>query len=197
MSAISYERKILTFQGTAMITPQTVQQLLEVCRNFRDNHASGMPLHRSYKEAVHTVANAHSVFYQTIGDGCRKRLRLSNIREFHELLAAWVKGDARGLVRQLKENSDPSAHAEIDQFFSGGQPAPTQISKASPKGPLRNETETFSFRLPERDARMLKALAELEGVSVGELTARVVSAAVRNRMKVLARGIVKNAEARA
>ncbi len=180
-----------------MLTPQSVQQLLQVLRNFRDNHASGMPLHRSYQEAVRTVAIAHSVTYQNIGDGCRRRLRLNDISEFHELLAAWVKGDARGLVRQLKENSDSSAHSEIDQFFSGVQPAPTENRKASSKGTSHNETETLSFRLLPRDARMLKALAELEGVSVGELTARVVSAAVRDRMTVVARGIVKDAEAHA
>ena len=174
-----------------MMTPQTVQQLLQVFRNFRDNHASGMPLHRSYQKAVRTVADGHSVTYQNIGDGCRRRLRLNDISEFYELLAAWVKGDARGLVRQLKANCDPSTHAEIDQFFSGGQPAPTENKKASPKGPSHNETEVFSFRLPEHDARMLKALAVLEGVSAAELTARAVSAAVRDRMAVVARGIIK------
>jgi len=180
-----------------MITSQTVQQLLQVFRNFRDNHASGMPLHRSYREAVHTVADAHSVTYQTIGDGCRRRLRLNDIGELYELLASWVKGDSRGLVRQLKENSDPSVHAEIDQFFSGAQSALTENKKASSKISSHDESETFSFRLPARDARMLKALAELEGVSVGELTARVVSEAVRDRMTVVARSIVKSAEAHA
>jgi hypothetical protein len=99
-------------------------------------------------------------------------------------------------VRQLKDNSDPAAHAEIDQFFSGG-PSFIEMTKPSPKTPSQEDSETFSFRLPVPDARMLKALAELEGVSVGELTAREVAAAVRDRMTVVARGIVKNTESRA
>lgn len=180
-----------------MMKPHTVQQLLQVFHNFRDNHSSGMPLHRSYHEAVRVVADSHSVTYQTIGDGCRRRLRLNDINELYELLAAWVKGDPRSLVRQLKESSDPSAHADIDQFFSGAQPAPAENRKASLKTSSHDESETLSFRLPAHDARMLRALAELEGVSVGELTARVVSEAARDRMTAVARGIIKKAEAHA
>jgi len=178
-----------------MMTPHTVEQLLKVFRRFRDNHASGMPLHRSYHEAVRFVAEAYSVTYQTIGDGCRRRLQLNEINELYELLALWVKGDSRGLVRQMKENSDPSAHAEIDQFFLSGPSAPPEKQKVSARSATPSEPETISFRLPARDARMLRALAELEGVSVAELTARTVSAAVRDRMTVVARSIVKESDA--
>lgn len=180
-----------------MMTPQTIQQLLQVFRSFRDNHKSGMPLHRAYQEGVRSVADAHSITYQTVGDGCRRRLGLNDIGQLYELLAAWVKGDPRGLVRQLKENSDPSAHAEIEQFFAGGDAAPVEIRKASPKSPSTDETEVFQFRLPARDARMLKALAELEGVSASDLISNTISAAVRDRMAVVARGIIRNAEAHA
>ena len=86
-----------------MMTPKTVEQLLQVFRLFRDNHASGKPLHTSYHDAVREVARLNSVTYQTIGDGCRRRLRLKDINELYELLAAWVKGDSRGLVQQLKQ----------------------------------------------------------------------------------------------
>jgi hypothetical protein len=181
-----------------MMTSHTVQQLLQVFRHFRENHASGMSLHRSYSAGVRAVAKEHAVTYQTIGDGCRRRLRLTEINQLYELLAAWVKGDPRGLVRQLKENSDPVAGADIDQFFASGDgpSSPVETRKPSLKAPSREESETFSFRLPAPDARMLKALAELEGVSVGELTAREVAVAVRDRITAVARGIVKNAESR-
>jgi hypothetical protein len=43
---------------------------------------------------------------------------------------------------------------------------------------------------------MLKTLAELEGVSVGELTAREVTVVVRDRMTAVAHGIMKSAESR-
>jgi len=38
---------------------------------------------------------------------------------------------------------------------------------------------------------MVRALAELEGISVGEITAPVVAAAVRERMKVVACGFIE------
>lgn len=180
-----------------MMTPQTIKQLLHVFRSFRDNYKSGMPLHRAYQEAVRSVADAHSITYQTVGDGCRRRLGLNNINKLYELLAAWVKGDSRGLVGQLKENSDPSSHAEIEQFFAAGDAAQADTGKPSPKGLLNGETEIFQFRLPERDARLLKALAELEGVSSSELIVRTISTAVRDRLAVVARSIIKNAEAHA
>jgi len=180
-----------------MMTPQTVQQLLQVFRAFRDNHKSGMPLHRAYQEGVRAVADAHSITYQTVGDGCRRRLGLNDIGELYELLASWVKGDPRELVRQLKEHSDPTAHAQIEQFFSDGNTVPAELRKASQKGPTSDETEVFQFRLPAREARMLKALAELEGVSASNLISNTISAAVRNRMAVVARGFIENAEANA
>lgn len=179
-----------------MMTPSTVQQLLQVFRLFRDNHAGGMALHRSYHEAVRTVARNHSVTYQTIGDGCRRRLELGNINDLYEILSAWVRGDPRGLIHQLKDHSDPVAHSEIDKFFSATNLNALPQPKASVMVASTDEPETVSFRLRPRDARILRALAELEGVSVGELTAQVVSAAVQERMKIVARGLIEEQSTR-
>jgi hypothetical protein len=176
------------------MTSQTVQQLIQVFRRFGDNHAAGMPLHRAYREAVRAVASIYSVKYQTIGDGCRRRLGLDDVSELYELLAAWMRGDPSGLVRQLKENADTTTHAEIDQFFSGKKGAAAEIKKTARKASLREESEPFTFRIAPSDARMLKALAELEGVSAPELTAQIVSSAVRDRMTTVARGIIKSAD---
>ena len=177
-----------------MMTSNTVQQLLQVFRNFRDNHASGIPLQPSYQKAVTTVAEAHSVRYQTIGDACRRRFGLKDIDELYELLAAWVKGNSHGLVHQVKENSNSTFHVEIDQFFSCRDAASPEAKKTSSRSSIHDETEIFQFRLPKRNARMLKALAELEGISAPELIAQTISVAVRDRMAVVARGIIKNAE---
>jgi hypothetical protein len=178
-----------------MMTPKTVDQLLHVFRLFRDNHASGKPLHSSYHEAVREVARLNSVTYQTIGDGCRRRLRLNDINELFELLAAWIRGDSRSLVQQLKQNSDLSAHGAIDAFFSG---VPSEA--AEKKRPLHlvshENSETFSFRLSSDDARLLKALAVLEASSVGALSSRIISEAVQSRMTAVARSIIKKADGR-
>ena len=137
------------------------------------------------------MALSHSVTYQTIGDGCRRRLRLGDINDLFELLSAWIRGDPRGLARQLKENSDPSAHAEIDRFFADGTATTPPNQRASVKSMANEEVETISFRLRGGDARMLRALAELKGVSAGVLTEKLISESVRQQMKVVAKGIIE------
>ncbi len=172
-----------------MLNPNSVQQLLQVLRLFRENHRGGRYPEDSFHEAVRTVANNYRVTYQTIGDGCRRRLELT-ANEPHEMLLAWIRGEPRPLLCQLKKYSDPAAHSEIDKFFSTTEPPTSPKPKPSVMSPPRDESEAVSFRLHAHDARLLRALAELEGVSVGELTARVVSASVRERMKVVARELI-------
>lgn len=173
-----------------MLNPNTVQQLLQVFRLFRENHMGGMIFQDSFHEAVRAVAKNYSVSYQTIGDGCRRRLELTNINELYEILSAWVRGDPRPLLHQLKKHSDPVTHSEIDKFFSTTEPTISPKSKSFVMSAPKDESEAVSFRLPAHDARLLRALAELEGISVGELTARVVSGTVRERMKAVARELI-------
>lgn len=164
---------------------QTVEQLLLVFRSFRESYARGKPLHKAYQEAVREVADGHAVTYQTIGDGCRRRLKLNSIRELYALLARWMEGDPEPLAKQLKAASDPSAHNDITEFF--GSEARPATSDSRP--------DTFSLRLPEHDARMARALAEIEGVSTSELLSRLVESAVAEKMKLVAQAILHDSEA--
>lgn len=174
-----------------MLTTHTVQQLLQVFRLFKVNHAAGMPLHHSYHDAVRKVAEDHSVTYQTIGDGCRRRLELTSINKLYEMLTAWVHGEPSHLLHQLKEHADPAAHPEIDKFFLATESISSTKPGLSVMPAARDESETVSFRLKAHDARALRALAELEGISVGEITGRIVVSAVRDRMKIVARGFIE------
>lgn len=170
---------------------QTVDQLLQVFRLFREKFAGGMPLRKSYRESVREVADRHAVTYQTIGDGCRRRLNLGEIRELYDLLQHWVDGDPRPLMKQLKGASDPSAHQEIADFFVAGSKAGgEQGSPAVPEARFA----TFSFQLRERDARMLRALAEIEGMSPPELIGGLVASAVAERMKRVAQNMLRDLE---
>ena len=69
-------------------------------------------------------------------------------------------GDPKPLMAKLKEASDKSAHESIEAFFDffSGEMAPRR--HLVPASDLK--FETFSIDLPERDARMLRALAEIE-----------------------------------
>lgn len=170
-----------------MMTPHTVQQLLQVFRLFHENHARGMPLNRFYHEAVRTVAKNFSVTYQTIGDGCRRRLELTNINELYEMLSAWLRGEPHALLSQLKKHSDPTAHAEIEKFFSATELTAPSRTRTSSIVSSKEEFEVVPSRLQARNARLLRALAELDGA---EAIARMVSSAVRDRMKMVARGLI-------
>ena len=174
---------------------QTVEQLLLVFRSFRESYARGRPLHKAYQDAVREVADGHAVTYQTIGDGCRRRLKLNNIRELYALLARWMEGDSEPLAKQLKAASDPSAHNDITEFF--GSSATFAVTGGWEVRPATSDSrfDTFSLRLPERDARMARALAELEGVSTSELLSQLVGFAVAEKMKLVAQAILHDSEA--
>ena len=178
-----------------MMNRQTVEQLLRVFRLFRERYARGDPLQRAYREAVREVANLHHVTYQTIGDGCRRRLKLSDIHQLYDLLACWAEGDSEPLAKQLKAASDPSSHDDIADFFRPYKSIVAVTPGHTAASTSADRFDTFSFRLPQRDARMLRALAEIEGVSWPELLSRMVGKVVAERMKHVARAMLYESEA--
>lgn len=174
-----------------MMTRNTVIQLLQVFEDYRCNYLSGIPSHKSYQDAVRKIAKRYSVTYQTIGDGCRRRLNLGEISQLYKMLEEWMNGHPVGLRTQLIKNSDPNAHLDINSFFSKASydlesKAPVTVASNSEQG-----VEAFSFRLSDNDARMLRALAEIEGSSPFQLVAKIVQEAVNTKMKEFAENMVK------
>ncbi len=177
-----------------MMKPQTVDQLLMVLRLFRERYAGGEPLHKSFQQAVHEVAKQYIRKYSTIEDGLRRRLKLNDIGELYDLLQIWMGGRPGPLMEQLKNASNPATHDEIAGFFgASSSAAPTGAKQASPNL-LEAKLTTFSFRLREKDARMLRALAEIEGVSPPELIGGLVKTAVAERMKRVAQVMLRDSE---
>ncbi len=175
-----------------MMTPNTVQQLLEVFRLFHNHFSGGVPPHRAYQDAVREVAKKYSVTYQTIGDGCRRRLKLDNIHELHVLLSSWTKGEPGPLTKQLKANSDPNTHFVIDELFQGTGESTVPVSDSNASPSVKDGFETYSFRLRERDALKLRALSGIERRSPSEIISDSVSVAVRERMRAFAQVLVAN-----
>ena len=165
---------------------QSVEQLLLVFGLFRERHARGEPLRRSYQEAVREVAHRYSVTYQTIGDGCRRRLLLNTIDELYTLLKYWVEGDPDPLAKQLKAASDHTVHDNISEFFESSAKSAVVTPRQVTPGTSESKFESFSFRLPQRYARMVRALAEIEGISPPEALSQLVITAVAERMKSVA-----------
>jgi hypothetical protein len=177
-----------------MLKSNTIQQLLEVFAIFYNSHSKGNPINRSYHEAVRRVAQKYGVTYQTIGDGCRRRLKLNDVSQLYSLLQRWIEGDPNDLIAVLKGNTDSHNYEGIDRFFR----IPPAVSNHSEKyGPVQTNairTETFSFQLPEKDARILRATSEISGISVPEMLNQIVSTSIRDKIKELAREIIQDSQ---
>jgi hypothetical protein len=152
-----------------MLKAGTLEQILEVLQDFKSNYAGGDSVRGAYQQACRTISRRYDVAYQTIADACRRRLGLTDIGQFRELLRKWVEGDAKELVELLKRNTSPSLHHKITVFFEGhpyDKEAGLPESGISAKEP---QSEIISFRISNDIAKQLKVLAEMKGQSVGDL----------------------------
>lgn len=178
-----------------MMKHRSTLQVLRVLKAFRERFDHGRPLHRAYQEAVRDVAGQLGLTYQTLGDSCRRRLGLASINAFYKLLAHWTEGDPGPLAERLIAASEPAAHDDIRAFFAtkpsrgSWQPARGVITDSGPMG------ERISIELPGAEARMLRALAELDNVAPTELLSRLARTTVRERMRQLARSILDHSGA--
>ena len=175
-----------------MMKRQTVEQLLKVFGAFRERVATGRPLRKAYQEAVREVADQYNVAYQTIGDGCRRRLKLNDIGELYALLERWVEGDPKPLAQQIRAASESSAHDHVTAFFESAASSAARHSGQVGPSVLDGKADTFSLRLPKQDARKVRALAEMEGTSPGELLGRLLGRAVTEEMKRMAHVILQD-----
>jgi len=115
------------------LTHGSVQQLIQVLERTAKHHRNGAPLPTAYRDSVRDVSRRHGVTYQTIGDLCRRRLALSDIGEFMDLLGKWLRGDADPLRHRIKRHSTRTAHAEVDHFFSTTVPSGSETSVTAPR----------------------------------------------------------------
>ena len=156
------------------LTHRSVQQLLQVLHHTARIYRQGTPLPTAYQEAIRDVSNRHKVTYQTIGDLCRRRLGLRDISQFVHLLETWLGGNPDSLRGQVKRQSAPSAHSEIDRFFADGtlnSSIPTASSLATPDAlplarlqhPVGPSSERLALEIPAETARRLR-LAHVAGL---------------------------------
>lgn len=177
-----------------MLKSNTIRQLLEVLSIFYNSHSKGNPINRSYHEAVRRVAQKYGVTYQTIGDGCRRRLKLNDVGQLYSLLQRWIEGDPDGLITVLKSNTDLHNHDDIERFFRIPPIVPNHSEKYGSVKTSTLRTETFFFQLPEKDARILRATSEISGIPVPEMLSQIVSKSIRDKMKELAREIIQDTQ---
>ena len=104
-----------------MMTPSTVQQLLQVFRLFRDNHAGGMALNRSYQEAVRTVAQGEATCPPRFCKVLFKALAAANDQNKDERIATQFELTQRqrqlmSLVAMGLSNKEIAANLNLSEF---------------------------------------------------------------------------------
>lgn len=172
------------------MTNKTLQQILDVLKYTRYNYHSGKALTNSYQDAISRVANESGVTYQTIGDGCRRRLKLDSIGEFSELIRKWLNGDPNPMIEVLKSQTHKRLHPQIDAFFNDNTGSVNNDNLIIEKPTTKEETTVeFTFELKETDHRYLKAICEIEDIDEVEMIENIISDGIKNRMRKLVQNL--------
>jgi hypothetical protein len=149
-----------------MLTGKTLDQILGVLEFTEKYYATGLPIVKAYQKSVKNIAHQYSVRYQTIADGCRRRLNLVNINEFMELLNEWFGGNPSPLKDLLIKNIGELDKYKVENFFDHNRVFPSTSIKIERK--VEEAFEVITFKTPQNIASQLRSLAEAEGKSIQE-----------------------------
>jgi hypothetical protein len=158
------------------MTTDTLQQVLDVLTYAKQNHEAGLKIKYAYRDAIGRVAQEYDVNYQTIGDGCRRRLQLSSMDEFGRLITKWIEGNPDPLQRVLKSAINKRFHYLVDDFFQSMEEQPEDSDSSE-------DHLSFTLQLGASEYRYLKILCELEECDQTELLQRLVSEGLHARMQ--------------
>lgn len=174
-----------------MLRSRTVNnQILPVLKYARENIRRGLSVVEACRAAIHARQRELHVTYQTLEDGCRRRLDLEHIGEFHQLVAAWVEHRSGDLKTLLLQKSHASARSDIEEFFEeffepardfANQSPPSRASEGFAKTPTGRSVITIDQLDPETTA-VLGERARLNGRSLeAEITVTLTQAVRSDR----------------
>ena len=165
-----------------MLKSRSVEQLLAVLNSFTGRYDNGeKSVIKAFQGAVDDVRKKYGVTYQTIGDLCRRRLRLRNVNEFYNLLEKWkIFGDFKLLDETIKRNAEQETHQKITDYFTGTYSVSFggDVSKLSSL-----PEESFTFLLRTDIAKKLKILSVGESFSIPLWLSKKISQAVEEQYK--------------
>ncbi len=158
-----------------MLKRKSVEQIMAVLKRFQIRQRAGDPVTKAYQQAVEDVSKEYDVAYQTIGDLCRRRLGLGAINEFYNRLEKWVAGDPKPLAELLASHTSIEGRQLIEDFF--------QEDLARLPTTERDKTELFSVRIEGAQARKLKAMLLVKGISVSDWLSKCVTKFINEEYK--------------
>jgi hypothetical protein len=148
-----------------MLTEKTLNQILDVLELTSKYQKTGYPVSKAYQKAVKEISHKYAVTYQTIADGCRRRLNLDNINEFMSMLTEWTQGNPRRLKELLLKNTEKLDDYRVSNFFNNNNIV-SSSTNAEQSSKVEDTFETITFKIPHKVATQLRTLAEAEGNSI-------------------------------
>ena len=181
---------------TNKISSKTLDQILEVIRKSKTNYLSGTPIHSSIHIGINHVSKMYVKKYQTIEDGCRRRLGLKTIDDFRRMLSEYFNGNPTNIKSILREHTGIDLHNRINDYFKGND---TIIRKSGdkiqeqqlPKQIPEQTTEVFSFRLDEETSKKLRLLVGYLGISSPEWISKIIKKKVNEDLQELLKSLVE------
>jgi hypothetical protein len=177
-----------------MMNSKTVRQILEVLALFRVKHANGDPLTVARQEAIREVARRYGVAYQTIEDACRRRLGFDEVSQFDTLLQDWVGGEYLPLMNQLTSRASSVTHTEIATFFRQHASPTERQQDVLTTGADSTPHEEVTVSVSQREARKLRAIAEIKGIDERTFFNQIVSRAIRDETRAFAQALLRDSE---
>ena len=169
-----------------MLKPSSVQQLLQVIARTQQLMREGFDVKQAFSKAKYEVADFNDVKYQTIQDGCTRRLTISSIEKFYGLMQKTVAGNPEPLKEIIKSHSARSAHDEIEEYFTDLDRAARWLKNdnhfdAKQERPLSQGGSSSALRLSPAAFNKLKAIAACDGVDVAKAHDDLVCEAIDAR----------------
>jgi len=155
-----------------VLKEKTLDQILDVLNLTAKYHSTGLPAQKAYQRSVKDVAHKYSVRYQTIADGCRRRLNLDNVNEFMALLDEWLGGQPRRLKELLVKNIGQLDEYKVENFFDQNIQVPVP-STTQDQRKVEEGFEALTFKIPRNIASQFRVLAEAEGKTIQDLASSV------------------------
>ena len=154
-----------------MLTEKTVDQILGVLDLTAKYFESSLPVPKAYQKSVKDIARRYSIRYQTIADGCRRRLGLDNVNQFIELLKEWLGGQPTNLKDLLIKNTSDFEQHRIIAFFEKRQLSTTNLIV---ERNVESKLDVISLQIPQNITAQLRALAGAKEESIQDLTFRII-----------------------
>ncbi len=171
---------------TNKLTSKSLDQILEVIKKSKTNYLSGSPIHTSIRNGIEYVRKAYNLKYQTIEDGCRRRLGLKTIDDFRRVLLEYFNGNPNTIISILREHTDVDLHNKINEFFKVNIASIKKINEGIKNEPLSEQnSEVFSFRLDEETSKKLKLILGYIGISPSEWISKKIKKEVDEEVERL------------